>query len=98
MEFSFADSGDVMDEQPHQFGSRFLSALSVALHGTLFLQRFPWIRAITSILPESLLEVFNPQLGNLFGLVRVGLLIPRLYGPRELIVDTMIRLSMQKLL
>ncbi|KAM5385660.1 hypothetical protein ACJZ2D_000859 [Fusarium nematophilum] len=70
MEFSFADSGNVIEEQPDEFGSWFVTVLSTAVHGTLILQYLPWLRSLTIALPESLLEFFNPELGNLFGLIR----------------------------
>ncbi|KAF4424084.1 Cytochrome P450 monooxygenase sdnE [Colletotrichum fructicola] len=68
MEFCFADSRGMLEEQPDSFKSQFLTAFSVAASALKTLQQYPLLRIVSNAIPVGLLKVVSPELGNLIHL------------------------------
>ncbi|KAH0423588.1 cytochrome p450 [Colletotrichum camelliae] len=68
MEFCFANSRGMLEEQPDSFQSQFLTALSVAASALKTLQQYPLLRIISNAIPVGLVKVVSPELGNLIHL------------------------------
>ncbi|OHF01530.1 hypothetical protein CORC01_03286 [Colletotrichum orchidophilum] len=65
MEFCFADSGGMLEEQPNSFKSYFLTAFSVGGRAVKTLQHYPSLRIISNALPAGILKIVSPELGSL---------------------------------
>ncbi|KAH9236627.1 hypothetical protein K456DRAFT_1436538 [Colletotrichum gloeosporioides 23] len=68
MEFCFADSRGMLEEQSDSFKSQFLTAFSVAASALKTLQQYPLLRIVSNAIPVGLLKVVSPELGNLIHL------------------------------
>ncbi|EQB49228.1 hypothetical protein CGLO_11458 [Colletotrichum gloeosporioides Cg-14] len=68
MEFCFADSRGMLEEQPNSFRSQFLTAFSVGAQAVKTLQQYPLLRIVSNAIPVGLLKVISPELGSLFQL------------------------------
>ncbi|KAH7029778.1 cytochrome P450 [Microdochium trichocladiopsis] len=63
MEFAFADSGNMIEEQPISFSSRFLQAFSVGAESVGTMQRYPLARTIAKTLPAWLIKMMDENIG-----------------------------------
>lgn len=72
MEFCFADSRGMLEEQSDSFKSQFLTAFSVAASALKTLQQYPLLRIVSNAIPVGLLKVVSPELGNLIHLTDVS--------------------------
>ncbi|KAF5519712.1 Cytochrome P450 monooxygenase sdnE [Colletotrichum aenigma] len=72
MEFCFADSRGMLEEQSDSFKSQFLTAFSVAASALKTLQQYPLLRIVSNAIAVGLLKVVSPELGNLIHLTDVS--------------------------
>jgi cytochrome P450 len=85
MEFAFAKSANMLEEQETTFESWFLTAFD-AVAGSLWkMQEFPLLRKIAGRLPDKLVERLDPQLVNVFRMLKV-FTVPNTYSRTFLIL------------
>lgn len=72
MEFCFGDSGGMMDEDPNGFNSKFLEAFSVSTGAVVTFRRYPWLRTLSSKVPEGMLRFLNPEAAGIFDILEVS--------------------------
>jgi cytochrome P450 len=71
MEFAFAKSANMLEEQETTFESWFLTAFD-AVAGSLWkMQEFPLLRKVAGCLPDKVVERLDPQLVNVFRMLKV---------------------------
>ncbi|KAJ4186451.1 hypothetical protein NW755_007746 [Fusarium falciforme] len=76
LEFCFADSSGMMEEQPDGFGSRFLEAFSVAAGGVATLQQYPLLRVLIGKMPAWLVRMINPDIASFLDLIQASPIHP----------------------
>ncbi|KZL86091.1 cytochrome p450 [Colletotrichum incanum] len=76
MQFAFAQSAGMIEEQDDDFGSGFTDALSVASHSVYLVYEKPWIRYLGKVMPTRILRILNPALGNMMNLIEVSMRLP----------------------
>ncbi|KAF9873228.1 cytochrome p450 [Colletotrichum karsti] len=69
MEFCFADSGGMLDEEPTGFSSKFLRAFTFASEGVSTLQHYPLFRVVSNMVPASILKTLSPEVGGMMELL-----------------------------
>jgi hypothetical protein len=72
MEFCFADSGGMMEEDPNGFDARFIEAFVIAAEELSNLQHHPWLRTLVNNLPEGLVKALDPRTGCFLDMVDVS--------------------------
>jgi hypothetical protein len=76
MEFAFAKSANMLEEHETTFESWFLVAFD-AVAGSLWkMQEFPLLRKVAGHLPDKLVASLDPQLVNVFRMLKVPFLCP----------------------
>ncbi|SPJ75701.1 uncharacterized protein FTOL_05432 [Fusarium torulosum] len=69
LEFCFADSGGMMEEQSDGFKSKFLKAFAASAKGVSTMQHYPWMRFLSMKTRVGLARFFNEDIGYLMDLI-----------------------------
>lgn len=72
MQFAFAQSAGMIEEQKDGFGSWFLDGFDVAAGSIADMQHMPWMRKISGVLPIKLVKMMSSELATLLNIVDVS--------------------------
>lgn len=73
MEFAFARSANMLEENDTTFESWFLTAFDAVASSIWKMQELPMLRKIFGCLPDSLVTLIDPQIASLFKMLKVPL-------------------------
>ncbi|KAH6684923.1 cytochrome P450 [Plectosphaerella plurivora] len=65
LEFCFGDSGNMIEEDPHGFNSKFLEAFNVTAGSVATFRYHPWMRAVLGKIPDGVTRVLDPGVASL---------------------------------
>jgi hypothetical protein len=71
MEFEFAKSANMLEEEDSTFESWFLTAFDAITKSVWKMQEFPLLRKTSALLPDSLVTLIDPQIAIVFRMLKV---------------------------
>lgn len=73
MEFAFAKSANMLEENDTTFESWFLNAFDAVASSLWKMQELPMLRKISGSLPDDLVTLIDPKIANIFKMLKVSL-------------------------
>lgn len=71
MEFAFAKSANMLEENDTTFESWFLTAFDAVASSLWKMQELPMLRKISGSFPDSLVTLIDPKIVNIFKMLKV---------------------------